>query len=43
MIVILTVMALLAIYTHIQKSRRDKLETVIVTPVETPSPSPSAP
>lgn len=42
-IVILATMALLAIYTHIQKWRRDKLENVIVTPVETPAPTPAAP
>jgi hypothetical protein len=43
MIVILSVLALLAIYSHIQRARRDNLETVIVTPVMTPSPTPSAP
>jgi len=42
-IVILVTMALLAIYSNVQKWRRDNLETVIVTPVATPSPSPAAP
>jgi hypothetical protein len=41
-IVILVTMALLAIYSNVQKWRRDKLETAIVTPVATPSPSPGA-
>jgi hypothetical protein len=41
-IVILVTMALLAIYSNVQKLRRDKLETIIVTPVATPSPSPGA-
>jgi len=42
-IVILVTMALLAIYSNVQKWRRDNLETIIVTPVATPSPSPAAP
>lgn len=40
-IVVLVVMALLAIYANVQRLRRDKLETTIVTPVETATPSPS--
>jgi hypothetical protein len=42
-IVILVTMALLAIYANVQRLRRDKLETIIVTPLATPSPSPAAP
>ena len=41
-IVVLIVMALLSIYANVQRFRRDKIETVIVTPVETPSPAPTA-
>jgi hypothetical protein len=40
MIVVLAVMALVAIYANVQRLRRDKIETVIVTPIATPSPSP---
>jgi hypothetical protein len=40
-IVVLVVIALLSIYANVQRLRRDKIETVIVTPVEAPSPSPS--
>ena len=40
-IVVLAVMALLSLYANVQRFRRAKIETVIVTPVETPSPSPS--
>jgi hypothetical protein len=43
MAIILGAMALLALYTSVQKLRRDKIETVIVTPVATPTPSPMAP
>jgi hypothetical protein len=42
-VVILTAMALLAIFAHVQHLRRDKLETVIVTPVATPSAWPASP
>ena len=42
-IVILITIALLAIYSNVQKWRRDNLETVIVKPVATPSPAPAAP
>ena len=40
-IVVLVVMALLSIYANVQRLRRDKLEHVTVTPVETPSASPT--
>jgi hypothetical protein len=40
MIVILVAMALVAIYANVQHWRRDKLETVIITPAESPAPSP---
>lgn len=36
---ILFVMLLLALYTNVQRWRRDKLETVIVTPAASPSPT----
>jgi hypothetical protein len=42
MIAILVAMAFVAIYANVQRLRRDKLETVIVTAVPTPAPSPSA-
>jgi hypothetical protein len=41
MIVILAAMALVAIYANVQRLRRDKIETVIVTPAANPSPSPT--
>jgi hypothetical protein len=41
-IVVFVVMALLAIYSNVQRFRREKLESAIVTPVETPSPSATA-
>jgi hypothetical protein len=41
-IVVFVVMALLAIYSNVQRNRREKLESAIVTPVETPSPSATA-
>ena len=42
--IILVSMALLALYSNVQKLRRDKIETVIVTPVApTPTPSPTVP
>jgi len=42
--IILLAMALLALYSNVQKFRRDKIETVIVTPVaSTPTPSPTVP
>jgi len=40
-IVVFIVMALLALYSNVQRLRRDKLEQATVTPVETASPSPS--
>lgn len=40
MIVILAGMALMALYANVQNWRRDKIETVIVTPVATPTATP---
>jgi hypothetical protein len=42
MAAILIAFALVALYANVQKSRRDKIETVTITPVATPTPSPSA-
>lgn len=42
-VVILATMIALALYTHVQKWRRDKLETVTVTLLPTAYPSPSTP
>ena len=39
MIVILVAMALLSLYSNVQRWRRDKIETVIVTPAASPSPT----
>jgi hypothetical protein len=41
--IILAAIALLALYANVQKFRRDKIETVIVTPVATPTPSATNP
>jgi len=41
MILIVAMMALVAIYANVQRLRKDKIETVIVTPIGTPSPSPT--
>jgi hypothetical protein len=41
MAVILVGMAVVAIYANVQRLRRDKIETVIVTPIATPTPSAS--
>jgi hypothetical protein len=41
MAIILVAMALLALYANVQKWRRNKIETVIVTPVATATPSPT--
>jgi hypothetical protein len=41
MAIILIAMALLALYANIQKWRRNRIETVIVTPVATATPSPT--
>jgi hypothetical protein len=41
MAIILIAMALLALYANVQKWRRDKIESVIVTPVATATPSPT--
>jgi hypothetical protein len=38
-VVILVAMAIVALYANVQRFRRNKLETVIVTPAATPSPS----
>ena len=38
--IVLVAFALLALYANIQKLRRDKIETVTVTPIATPTPSP---
>jgi hypothetical protein len=40
MVVILMVMVLLSVYSNVQRWRRDKIETVIVTPIASPSPTP---
>ena len=39
MALVLFVLLLLALYTNVQHWRRDKLETVIVTPAASPSPT----
>jgi hypothetical protein len=39
MIVILIAMALLSLYSNVQRWRRDKIETVIVIPAASPSPT----
>jgi hypothetical protein len=39
MVVIVATMALLALYANVQRWRRDKIETVIVTPEASPSPT----
>jgi hypothetical protein len=43
MIVIVSGIALVAIYANIQKARRNKIEQVIVTPVSTATPAASSP
>ncbi len=40
MIVIVFVLALVAVYANVQRWRRDKLETVIITPAASPAASP---
>ncbi len=40
MIVIVFVLALVAVYANVQRWRRDKLETVIITPAVSPTASP---
>jgi hypothetical protein len=42
MVVILLGLALLAVYANVQKIRRDQIETVTITPVSSPSPSPAS-
>jgi hypothetical protein len=39
MVLILTGLALVAIYSNIQKVRRNKIEQVIVTPISIPTPT----
>jgi hypothetical protein len=39
MVVIVATMALLALYANVQRWRRDKIETVIVIPEASPSPT----
>lgn len=43
MAIILAGMLTVAIYSNVQRWRRDKIETVIVTPVPTPTVSASVP
>lgn len=45
MVLILVVMALVAVYSNVQKARRGKIETVTITPVAsaTPSSTPAMP
>jgi hypothetical protein len=43
MIAILIGVALVALYTNIQKARRGKIEQVIVTPVSTSTPAAASP
>jgi hypothetical protein len=40
--VILVAMALLSIYSNVQKARRDKIEKVTISPVASVGPSPQA-
>jgi hypothetical protein len=40
MLVIVVAMVLVSIYANVQRWRRDKIETVIVTPVASPSATP---
>jgi hypothetical protein len=40
-LLILIFLVLLTFYANVQKFRRDKIETVIVTTLATPTPSPS--
>jgi hypothetical protein len=39
MAVIIAAMALLALYANVQRWRRDKVETVIITPGTSPTPT----
>jgi hypothetical protein len=43
MAIILTGMLAVSIYSNVQRWRRDKIDTVIVTPVPTPTASASVP
>jgi type II secretory pathway pseudopilin PulG len=40
MVVILAAMALVSLYSNVQRWRRSKIETVIVTPAASPSSTP---
>ena len=41
MIIVLAAMLLVAIHANVQRLRRDKIETVTVTPMATAAPTPS--
>ena len=41
--IVLLAFALVALYANVQKVRRNKIETVTVLPVATPTPSPAVP
>ncbi|HJT81099.1 MAG TPA: hypothetical protein VJ719_07875 [Chthoniobacterales bacterium] len=41
-VIVLAAMFLVAIHANVQRLRRDKIETVTVTPMATAEPSPSA-
>jgi hypothetical protein len=43
MIVILIGLALVAIYANVQKTRREKIERVIITPASTAAPAAASP
>jgi hypothetical protein len=43
MIIIVVAMALLAIYANVQKSRRNEIEKVTITPIATPPPASPSP
>jgi hypothetical protein len=40
MVTVLAGMSLVSIYSNVQRLRRDKIETVVVTPVATPTATP---
>jgi hypothetical protein len=42
MIAIIVTFALVAVFANVQRLRRDKIESVTVTPIATPTPSPIA-
>jgi hypothetical protein len=41
MIVFLAAMAFVSVFANVQRWRRDKIETVIITPAESPGPTSS--